>query len=165
MPLYLCRWLNGDCSIALASNKGAAIETLDELANAEGCALTILRELIVHFRLSDSGELEFEGLGEATEEAVFEHKSTEKSPCRRTIPKLVGASASEASKIAGHGSVNMTNDYIYVQLKRQEKLTRAIGDRLGEAAQKGMNEESVAVEGDTASAMNRPAVEALMAHP
>ena len=72
MPLYLCRWPNGDCSFALAPNKGAAIETLDELANAEGCPLTVLRDFMVHFRLSDSGELEFEGLGEATEEAVFE---------------------------------------------------------------------------------------------
>lgn len=48
----------------------------------------------------------------------------------------VGASAIEASKIAGHGSVNMTNDYTHVQLKRQEELTRAIQNRLGEAAQK-----------------------------
>ncbi|MBI4460576.1 MAG: tyrosine-type recombinase/integrase [Acidobacteria bacterium] len=46
----------------------------------------------------------------------------------------VGASAIEASKIAGHASVNMTNDYTHVQLKRQEELTRAIQERLGEAA-------------------------------
>ena len=72
MPLYLCRWPNGDCSFVLAPNKGAAIEALDESANAEGCSLTILRDFMVHFRLSDSGELEFEGLGEATEKAVFE---------------------------------------------------------------------------------------------
>ena len=30
----------------------------------------------------------------------------------------------------------MTNDYTHVQLKRQEELTRAIQDRLGEAAKK-----------------------------
>ena len=48
----------------------------------------------------------------------------------------VGASGIEASTIAGHGSVNMTNDYTHVQLKRQEELTRAIQDRLGEAAKK-----------------------------
>ena len=30
----------------------------------------------------------------------------------------------------------MTNDYTYVQLKRQEELTLAIQNRLGEAAQK-----------------------------
>jgi integrase len=42
----------------------------------------------------------------------------------------VGASAIEASKIAGHSSVNMTNDYTHVQLRRQEELTRAIQERL-----------------------------------
>lgn len=46
----------------------------------------------------------------------------------------VGASAIEASKIAGHSNVNMTNDYTYVQLRRQEELTRAIQDRLEAAA-------------------------------
>jgi integrase len=48
----------------------------------------------------------------------------------------VGASAIEASKIAGHGSVNMTNDYTHVQLKRQDELTRAIQKQLGQAARK-----------------------------
>lgn len=41
-----------------------------------------------------------------------------------------GASAIEASKIAGHSSVNMTNDYTHVQLRRQEDLTRALQRRL-----------------------------------
>ena len=43
----------------------------------------------------------------------------------------VGVSAIE---IAGHGSVNMTNDYTHVQLRRQEDLTRAIQERLQEAS-------------------------------
>jgi len=37
MPLYLCRWPNGDCSFVQAATKGEAIELLDEIANAEGC--------------------------------------------------------------------------------------------------------------------------------
>ena len=45
----------------------------------------------------------------------------------------VGASSIEASKIAGHGSVSMTNDYTHVQLQRQEDLTRAIQQRLKKA--------------------------------
>ena len=86
MPLYLCRWPNGDCSVVLASNKGAAIETLDELANAEGCPLTVLRDFMVHFRLSDSGELEFEGWGEASEEAVFEQAYPVLEETRLNVP-------------------------------------------------------------------------------
>ena len=46
----------------------------------------------------------------------------------------VGASSIEASKIAGHGSVSMTNDYTHVQLRRQEELTRAIQQRLSGVA-------------------------------
>ena len=86
VPLYLCRWPNGDCSFVLAPNKGAAIEALDELANAEGCSLTILRDFMVHFRLSDSGELEFEGLGEATEKAVFEQAYPVLEETRLNVP-------------------------------------------------------------------------------
>ena len=51
MPLYMCRWPNGDCSVVWATNKGEAIEILDEVDNAEGCPLMALRDFMVHFRL------------------------------------------------------------------------------------------------------------------
>ena len=70
MPLYLCRWENGDCSFVWAANKGEAIEALDEIANAEGFPIIALRDFMAHFRLTDTGELEFEGFGERTEDAV-----------------------------------------------------------------------------------------------
>ena len=67
MPLYLCRWPNGDCSVVWDSTKGAAVELLDEIANAEGCPLTPIRDFMVHFHLTDEGRLQLEGFGEATE--------------------------------------------------------------------------------------------------
>jgi integrase len=42
----------------------------------------------------------------------------------------VGGSSIEASKIAGHASVRMTEEYTVVQLTRQEVLTRRIQDKL-----------------------------------
>ena len=45
----------------------------------------------------------------------------------------VGGSSIEASKIAGHASVRMTEEYTVVQLKRQEELTRRIQDKLAKA--------------------------------
>ncbi len=72
MPLYMCRWPNGDCSVVWATNKGAAIENLDEVDNAEVCPLMVLRDFMVHFRLSDEGEIQLEGFGEATEDALFQ---------------------------------------------------------------------------------------------
>ena len=71
MPLYLCRWPNGDCSVVRANNKGEAVELLDEIGNAEGCPLIPLSTFMVHLRISDEGEVEFDSLGEATEDALF----------------------------------------------------------------------------------------------
>ena len=72
MPLYLCRWPNGDCSFVFAANKGEAIECLDEVGNAEGCPLTPIPEFMAHFRLADTGEVEFEEFGGVTEDVLFE---------------------------------------------------------------------------------------------
>lgn len=47
-----------------------------------------------------------------------------------TMRQEAGASAIEASKIAGHATVNMTGDYTVVRLTRQEESTRAIQQRL-----------------------------------
>ena len=72
MPLFLCRWPNGDCSIVLARNKTDAIERLDEVGNAEGCPITQLHGLQVHFSLTDDGELSVSGLGDDTRSDIFE---------------------------------------------------------------------------------------------
>jgi hypothetical protein len=71
MPLYLCRWPNGDCSIVWARTKEDAIMELDQVGNAEGCPITQLRQFQVHFRLTDDGKLECESLGEGTSERLF----------------------------------------------------------------------------------------------
>ena len=46
----------------------------------------------------------------------------------------VGGSSIEASRIAGHASTKMTEEYTVVQLKRQEELTRRIQEKLTQAA-------------------------------
>jgi integrase len=48
----------------------------------------------------------------------------------------VGASSIEASKIAGHSTVRMTEDYTKVQLSRQEETTRRIQERLASVGEK-----------------------------
>lgn len=53
-----------------------------------------------------------------------------------TMRQEAGASAIEASKIAGHATVNMTGDYTVVQLTRQEELTRVIQSRVNAALRK-----------------------------
>jgi integrase len=46
------------------------------------------------------------------------------------------ASAIEASKIAGHATVNMTGDYTFVAMERQVETTRAIQERMQKATNK-----------------------------
>ena len=48
----------------------------------------------------------------------------------------VGGSSIEASKIAGHSTVRMTEEYTKIQLNRQEELTRLIQDRLASVGEK-----------------------------
>jgi len=57
-----------------------------------------------------------------------------------TMRQEEGGSAIEASKIAGHATVNQTGDYTVVQLKRQEELTRAIQKRRTRAHDKQIEE-------------------------
>jgi hypothetical protein len=71
MPVYLCRWPNGDFSIVKAAHKDEAIEFLDEVGNAEGCPVTAIRDFMVHFILTDDGEFELETYGEITQEHIM----------------------------------------------------------------------------------------------
>ena len=70
MPVYLCRWLNGDASFVWASNRDNAEIVLDEIDNAEGCPFRIVREFMAHFHLTDDGKFEFESFGETTEDTL-----------------------------------------------------------------------------------------------
>ena len=70
MPLFLCRWPNGDCSVVLARTKEDAIIELDQVGNAEDCPITQVRTFQLQFALTDRGELALERFGEGTKEEV-----------------------------------------------------------------------------------------------
>ena len=72
MPLFLCRWENGDCSFVAAPTKDTAIQYLDEIGNAEDSQLTAISDFMVHFELTPEGKLQFHSFGEVTEGAIFE---------------------------------------------------------------------------------------------
>jgi hypothetical protein len=55
----------------------------------------------------------------------------------------VGGSSIEASKIAGHSTVRMTEEYTKIQLTRQEELTRRIQERLASVGEKQPTEPAV----------------------
>lgn len=72
MPLFLCRWPNGDCSVVWARNKEEAILELDQVGNGEGCPVAPMRTFQAHFAMTDRGELVVDGLGEGTREEILE---------------------------------------------------------------------------------------------
>jgi hypothetical protein len=79
MPLYICRWQNGDFSAVSAATKTDAIALLDEVGNAEVCELFTVKNFMVHFSLKQETDevddfvpVELEGFGEATVDTLSE---------------------------------------------------------------------------------------------
>ncbi len=71
MPVYMCRWPNGDFSFVSASNRPEAESALDEVDNSEGCPFLIDDDFMVHFHLADDGGFRLEGFGESTHQIVW----------------------------------------------------------------------------------------------
>jgi hypothetical protein len=92
MPLFICRWQNGDFSAVSASSKKDAIEQLDEVGNAGFPKLFTMKNFMVHFRLKDETDeiddfvpVELEGFGEETVDTL----------CDRVYPTYAEASMDE----------------------------------------------------------------------
>ena len=53
MPVFICRWQNGDFSVVSAPSRETAIAMLDEVGNAENCDLFPVKSFMAHFRLKE----------------------------------------------------------------------------------------------------------------
>ncbi len=53
-----------------------------------------------------------------------------------TWRQRVGGTSIETSKIAGHSSIEMTEEYTFVEMERQDELTRAIQEKLASVGEK-----------------------------
>lgn len=74
MPLYMCRWPNGDLSFVSARNKteAVAIGRLDEFdACEESWLIQVPDFFMLDFRLDDVGRLELQQIGEELEEFIY----------------------------------------------------------------------------------------------
>jgi hypothetical protein len=71
MPVFMCRWPNGDVSFVSARNREEAIIALDEFDNAELAELRQIRDFMVDFRLADGGKLELQGFGESCQDEIW----------------------------------------------------------------------------------------------
>ena len=70
MPLFFCRWPDGDCSLVLARTRDEAIIVLDEEGNAERCPITRLRTFQIRLTLTDRGDLVLARFGDGTDEEI-----------------------------------------------------------------------------------------------
>jgi hypothetical protein len=79
MPLYICRWQNGDFSAVFARNREIADFMLDEVGNADLGEVFTAPNFMVHFKLlpkpdgiDDFHPFELEALGEAFGDQILE---------------------------------------------------------------------------------------------
>ena len=79
MPLFICRWQNGDFSAVNASSREEAVELLDEAGNADVAEVFKAKRFMVHFQLKkqlDNVEepvpVDLEGFGEETYDTLCE---------------------------------------------------------------------------------------------
>ncbi len=72
MPVYFCRWPNGDFSILSAPNKEEAAIRLDEFGNADRADIVQIGEFLVDFRLTEGGDFELSQFGEAAYDRIME---------------------------------------------------------------------------------------------
>jgi hypothetical protein len=54
MPLFICRWQNGDFSAVSASSREEAVELLDEVGNADVAEVFTAKRFMVHWARSRS---------------------------------------------------------------------------------------------------------------
>jgi hypothetical protein len=74
MPIFLCRWPNGDFSIVAAHDLEDAVIQLDEWGNAEQAQLWPMERCMIDFRLNDAGAIELNdpGFGEETQSEIMD---------------------------------------------------------------------------------------------
>ena len=79
MPVYLCRWPNGDVSLAAGESEVEVADVLDEVDNLDAAELMQLDHAIaVHFKLGTRPDeegtlpLRFEDMSEQLESSIYE---------------------------------------------------------------------------------------------
>lgn len=119
MPMFICRWQNGDFSAVSARSRVDAIALLDEVGNAEECELFTVRNFVVHFKLRKEAEdldevvpVELEGFGEDTEDML----------CKRVYP-IYDKASTEATE-------DWPDEGTEIPQEKQEAAWKRVNDAL-----------------------------------
>jgi hypothetical protein len=91
MPVFCCRWPNGDISFVAARNRREAVIALDELGNAETSYIFTVAEFMLHLQLEDNGKLSFQSFGEVAHFEIM----TEAYPLLEALVEFARPSTSQ----------------------------------------------------------------------
>ncbi len=159
MPLYICRWQNGDFSVVQAKSKEHATILLDQVDNADLGELFPVKEFLVNFRLKkevdDMDEfipVELESFGEGTDDMLADrvypvyHKAVmeydEDWPTDETVPvpqkqidtgmkRLTDALTTERTRNWGAKQPVLSEDERAADLQRQTlHVSKALAEQL-----------------------------------
>jgi hypothetical protein len=110
VPVFMCRWPNGDLPFVSARNREDAIIALDELDNAEVAELRQVHDFMVDFRLTDSGDLELQGFGESCQEDIWNRAYPVLAKAIAEIPRSAAGEATSAGKKNIQAAVHVEKD-------------------------------------------------------
>ncbi len=153
MPVFMCRWSNGDFSFVSAHDKSKAIEALDEIANAEGCPLSVVEDFMVHFRLEEDGTFALEGFGEVTENTIWKEypildetldrifQAVKGEPLTREDMQVIGEAVSKERERVKAKHMKQPATHLGQEIKKvSDAPTSIIDQQIEEAAMEELKE-------------------------
>lgn len=156
MPLFICRWQNGDFSAVSAASRDEAMELLDEVGNADVADLFTAKNFMVHFQLKaeadavdDPVPVELEGFGDDTYDMLCERvypvyskvstKLVDDLPASGEIPnamreaalaKLKEAIVTERLRNMDSKKVKLSEDPDVAELQKERDTPRQIAEKV-----------------------------------
>ena len=139
MPVFLCRWPNGDVSFVSARNKEDAIEALDEFDNAELAKLFQIGNFMLDFRLAETGELVFEGFGEECETEIVARAYPLLAKALEEVPR------NRAGELTARGKRSIASAVEEEKARPLKKVPKAAETELGKSLQQQLGASSTLV--------------------
>lgn len=156
MPLFICRWQNGDFSVVSAASRDDAMELLDEVGNADVAELFTVKNFMVHFQLKaeadtvdDPVPVEIEGFGDDTYDMLCERvypvygkvaaKVVDDLPTSGDIPKemreaalakLSEAIVTERLRKMDSKKAKLSDDSEVAELQKERDTPRPIAEKI-----------------------------------
>jgi hypothetical protein len=156
MPLFICRWQNGDFSAVSAASRDEAMELLDEVGNADVADLFTMKNFMVHFQLKaeadtvdDPVPVEIEAFGDDTYDMLWKRvypvygkvsaKVVDDLPSSADIPnemreaalvKLNEAIVTERLRNVDSKKAELSDDPDVAELQKERDTPRQVAEKV-----------------------------------